>query len=81
MHVTGISTQRDPQLVLRAQGSRKSKLEGQQGVVVLDDDFSTWEVEAGGAVLCHHQLHRKFENCLGYLLHETLSVEEQGPNT
>lgn len=50
MHVTGINTQKDPQLVLEGKGGG-----GQQGVVVPDTDLSIWEVEAGES-LCSRSL-------------------------
>lgn len=50
MHVIGINTQREPQLVLEGKGGK-----GQQGAAVPVADFSIWEVETGRS-LCSRSL-------------------------
>lgn len=47
--------------------------------MVLDADFSIWEERQED--LFKVIIHREFMGCLGYLLCETLPVEEQGPNS
>lgn len=48
---------------------------------MLAPEFGVWEVEAGGSVEGHHELHREFEDSPGYSLHENLSMEEQGTDS